>query len=183
MDCKLAKRPLIFYSKKWNLDFLMEWHCSLTQGTSWALSLQQNYRLGSSGFTVLQGTQLATVSGITPTVTAATLLSPSLAKIKAGASSASSTHSSYLETPPCHIQWLKEMKVHPTTSINHFTLGLRSNSTVKSVGCSGQKEGRLEETELKIGRKDQGCWCPNKSKLSPLSLLRVLTRWCGQVIC
>lgn len=99
MDCKLAKRPLIFYSKKCNLDFLMEWHCSLTQGTSWALLLQQNYRLGSSGFTVLQGTQVATVSGTTPTVTAATLLSPSLAKIKAGVSSASSTHSSYLESP------------------------------------------------------------------------------------
>lgn len=52
------------------------------------------------------------------------------------------------------------MEVCSTTFINHLTPGLKSDSPVKRVGSSGQQEGRLEERELKIGRKDQGCRRP-----------------------
>lgn len=56
---------------------------------------------------------------------------------RAGPSLSPSPH---WETPPSNIQWLKERKACPTTSISHFALGIKRSSSVKRL--LGERKGR-----------------------------------------
>lgn len=97
----------------------------------------------------------------------------------AGPSSAQSLN---LETPPSNIQWIKEMKVCPTTSSDHFAPDIKGSYAAKRLPGEGHwREGTVVKAKVSEsgisrkagretqgwsqGRKDQGCPCPRRSDL------------------
>lgn len=102
-------------------------HWTPTQGTSCALSLQQNYRLSSLGLICATGA----VTGHCFWHKAHCHSCHSWPRLIAAPSSALSPN---LETPPSNIQGLKESKVCPTLLSTIF-------AATQSKGCWGEVEG------------------------------------------